>query len=172
MSCCKLINETANENKDIIRIKQYESHVNRRINPGWAKDLLMRQWGKEERRKESEMNERDADWDDLMRRIRKAVQEWRDENPTATLTEIENAVDDELSVARIELIEELALQARSRDLREIPLAERPKCPECGRPVVANGKQSRTLTTNHDKHIELERSKAYCKHCEVSFFPSG
>jgi hypothetical protein len=93
-----------------------------------------------------------------------------DENPTATLTEIENAVDDELSVARIELIEELALQARSRDLREIPLAERLKCPECGRPVVANGKQSRTLTTNHDKHIDLERSKAYCKYCEVSFSP--
>lgn len=118
------------------------------------------------------MSEWDADWDDLVRRIRKAVQEWRDENPTATLTEIENAVDDELSVARVELIEELALQARSRDLREIPLAERPKCPECGRPVVANGKQSRTLTTNHDKRIQLERSKAYCKHCEVSFFPSG
>ena len=58
----------------------------------------MRQWGKEERRIESQMSERDADWDDLVRRIRKAVQEWRDENPTATLTEIENAVDDELVV--------------------------------------------------------------------------
>ena len=118
------------------------------------------------------MSKRDTDWDDLMRRIRKTVREWQDENPTATLTEIENAVDDELSVARVELIEELALQARSRDLKEIPLAERPKCPKCGRAVVANGKQSRTLTTNHDKRIQLERSKAYCKHCEVSFFPSG
>ena len=118
------------------------------------------------------MSERDTDWDDLVRRIRKAVQEWRDENPTATVTEIENTVDNELSVARVELIEEMALQARSRDLREIPLTERPKCRECGRPVVANGKQSRTLTTNHDKRIQLERSKAYCKHCEVSFFPSG
>lgn len=118
------------------------------------------------------MSDRDADWDDLVRRIRKAVQEWRDENRTATLTEIENAVDEELSVARVELIEELALQARSRDLRAIPPEERPRCPECGRPVVANGKQSRTLTTNHDKRIQLERSKAYCKHCKVSFFPSG
>jgi hypothetical protein len=118
------------------------------------------------------MSDRDADWTDLVGRIRKTVQEWRDENPTATLTEIENAVDGELSAARVELIEELALQARSRDLKAIPPEERPRCPECGRPVVANGKQSRTLTTNHDKHIELERSKAYCKHCEVSFFPSG
>jgi hypothetical protein len=118
------------------------------------------------------MSERDADWDDLVRRIRKAVQEWRDENPTASLTEIENAVDEELSVARVELIEELALRGRSRDLRVLAPSERPKCPECGRPVVANGRQSRTLTTNHDKQIQLERSKAYCKHCQVSFFPSG
>lgn len=118
------------------------------------------------------MNDKEANWEDLIRGIRKTVQEWRDENPTATLTEIEDVVDGELAVARVELIEELALRARSRDLRAIPPEARPKCPECGRPVVANGKQSRTLTTNHGKRIELARSKAYCKQCAVSFFPSG
>jgi hypothetical protein len=116
------------------------------------------------------MGKQEADWDDLFQRIRKTVQEWREENLTATLTEIENAVDNELAVARVQLIEELALQSRSRNLQEIPMAERPKCPECGRPVLANGKQRRTLTTNNNKRIRLERSKAYCKHCQVSFFP--
>lgn len=119
-----------------------------------------------------QMSEQGADWEDLVRGIRKTVQEWRQRNPTATLTEIENAVDEELSVARVELIEELALQARSKDLRVLAPAERPKCPECGRPVLANGKQRRTLTTNHGKQIHLERSKGYCKHCGVSFFPPG
>jgi tRNA(Ile2) C34 agmatinyltransferase TiaS len=118
------------------------------------------------------MSEQEANWDDLFQRVRKTVQEWRDENPTATLTEIETAVDKELSVVRVEMIEELALQSRSKNLREIPRAERPKCPECGRSVVANGRQERTLTTNHDQRIHLERSKAYCRHCQVSFFPSG
>jgi hypothetical protein len=118
------------------------------------------------------MKGQEADWADLAQRIKKTVQEWRDDNPAATLTEIENVVDKELSVARAVLINELALQGRSRDIRALPRDERPKCPECGRPVVANGKQVRTLTTNHDQRIELERSKAYCKHCQVSFFPSG
>jgi hypothetical protein len=117
------------------------------------------------------MGKQEADWDDLFQRIRKTVQEWRNENPTATLTEIEDTVDKELAGARVQLIEELALQSRSRNLQEIPMAERPKCRECGRSLLANGKQSRALTTNNNRRIRLERSKAYCKHCQVSFFPS-
>ena len=111
-------------------------------------------------------------WRELQDKINVVVEEWRREHPEATLTEIETMVDLKLADVRKEMVEDLALEGRTADLSALPREERPHCPQCGEPIVANGKQKRRLVTDHEQTIELERSKAYCPHCQVSFFPSG
>ena len=111
-------------------------------------------------------------WDDLFGEASREVESWRREHKKATLTEIENTVDSELARLRAKMIEDLAMTSELADLRAMAREERPKCPQCGRPVAANGRQKRELTTDHEQQVELKRSKAYCRHCKLSFFPSG
>lgn len=118
------------------------------------------------------MTEEEAQWDELFDLVAQAVSQWRRKHPRAKLTEIEKAVDRRLAEVRVQMVEDLAQQGETADLTQLAEEERPRCPECGRPVVANGKQKRRLRTDHEQTIELKRSKAYCAHCKVSFFPSG
>lgn len=118
------------------------------------------------------MSEMQEKWDDLFGRIAETVERWRQEHPEATLTEIEEAVGGRIAEVRTQMVEDLAHQGRTADLKRVPKEARPRCPQCGEPVIANGKQKRRLITDYEQHIDLERSKAYCTHCQVSFFPSG
>lgn len=118
------------------------------------------------------MVEQEDKWDELFGKIRAATREWRAENPAATLTEIEQKVDGELSEVRVEMVTDLMHEGRTQDLTAMLVGKRPRCPDCGGETVANGKGRRRLVTTHEKEIELERSRAYCPHCQVSFFPPG
>lgn len=100
------------------------------------------------------------------------VSAWRKKRPKATLTEIENRVDEELAKVRVAMIEELALESELTDFKQLKREERPSCPGCGKPLAANGKQKRRLRTTHGQEVELERRKGYCRACRASFFPSG
>jgi hypothetical protein len=111
-------------------------------------------------------------WADLFGEASQEVESWRRKQKKATLTEIENTVDNELARLRAKMIEDLALASEVADLRTLAREERPECPQCGRPVAANGRQKRELTTDHEQRVELKRSKAYCRHCKLSFFPPG
>ena len=88
------------------------------------------------------------------------------------MTEIEDTVDNELARMRAQMIQDLALASETADLGSMAKEERPKCPHCGEPLTANGKQTRELTTDHEQGVELKRSKGYCRHCKLSFFPPG
>jgi RNase P subunit RPR2 len=70
------------------------------------------------------------------------------------------------------MIQDLALASEMADLRSLPKEKRPVCPQCGRPLAANGRQKRELVTDHEEGVELDRSKGYCRTCQASFFPSG
>lgn len=111
-------------------------------------------------------------WDELHDEASRKVVQWRKEHKKATLTEIENTVDNELAKMRARMIEDLALASETADLPAMTKEERPKCPQCGRPLVANGRGSRELVTDYEQVVALKRSKGYCQHCELSFFPSG
>lgn len=111
-------------------------------------------------------------WDELFAEASQEVLQWRQKHKRASLTEIEETVDSELAKMRAQMIQDLALASERADLRSLPQEERPRCPHCGGPLVANGRQRRRLTTDHEQSIELERSKGYCQQCKLSFFPSG
>lgn len=113
---------------------------------------------------------RQEKWTDTFQQASGKVNEWRGNHPRASFTEIENTVDEQLARVRVRMIQDLAQESELTDLKQITAKERPKCPGCGRPLAANGKQTRRIISNHDQIVELERSKGYCRHCRVSFFP--
>lgn len=55
-------------------------------------------------------------WGELQEKISAAIEEWRQEHPEATLTEIEEAVDDRVAEMRRQMVEDLAQQGRTADL--------------------------------------------------------
>ena len=111
-------------------------------------------------------------WDELYAEATERSREWREANKEASLTDIENQVDVNLAELRAKMIEELAHESELSDLRQVAREERPKCPECGVSVNADGQRKRHLVTEHDQEVTLKRSKATCPNCGLSFFPSG
>ena len=95
------------------------------------------------------MKKRDK-WTASFQQASETVSSWREEHPRATFTDIENAVDKQLAQLRTTMIQDLALESKLVDIRQLTAQERPLCPACGKPLVANGKQSRQLITHHDQ----------------------
>lgn len=115
------------------------------------------------------MKKRDK-WTASFQAASETISNWREAHPRATFTDIENSVDGQLAQLRTKMIQDLVQESKLVNIKEIPREERPLCPGCGKPLVANGTQTRQLITQHDQVIELERSKGYCRSCRVSFFP--
>lgn len=111
-------------------------------------------------------------WDDLYEQACQSVEAWRKQHKKATLTAIEEKIDEELSRLRAQMMEDMALSSELADLTQVAKGERPVCPQCGSPLVANGRQRRQLTTDHEQQVELRRSKGYCQQCGLSYFPPG
>ncbi len=111
-------------------------------------------------------------WDELYQQASHEIRQWRQAHKKATLTEIENTVDTELAKMRAKMIEDLALASEVADLKDVPLEERPQCPECGAPLSANGKQERRLVAEHEQGVNLSRSQGVCPQCGANYFPPG
>lgn len=117
------------------------------------------------------MNKR-VKWAESFQQASDKVSKWRGKHPRANFTEIENTVDEQLSRVRVAMIQDLVLESEMTDIKQLSPEARPKCPGCGRPLAANGSQTRQLITNYEQSVALERSKGYCRHCRVSLFPPG
>ena len=89
-------------------------------------------------------------WDELYEEASREVMRWRKKHKRATLTEIEDTVDAELARMRAQMIQDLAMASETAELRSLAKEERPPCPQCGRPLVANGQQRRELVTDHER----------------------
>jgi predicted RNA-binding Zn-ribbon protein involved in translation (DUF1610 family) len=111
-------------------------------------------------------------WHALTEEVISGMAEWRVRHPTATLREIEQAVDERLAGVRARLVEDAVLRSTQADLTAMPAAARPVCPDCGAVLEARGKQTRRVTTKHDREIRLERSYAACPRCGGGLFPPG
>lgn len=90
-----------------------------------------------------------------------ALAAWRAAHPTATLADIELAVDAHLSAHRAALITDLATDHR---------ADRPACPPCGRSMVGNGSRTVTVTTAHEGQVPLTGPQYVCPACGAGLFP--
>jgi endogenous inhibitor of DNA gyrase (YacG/DUF329 family) len=99
-----------------------------------------------------------------------AIQEWRLQNPKATLQEIEAAVDARLAGLRTRMLQDVALASQAADVSQASAQDRPKCPHCGTPVEPRGPRERQMITHQSKTLRLRRSSVVCPTCQGGFFP--
>ena len=83
------------------------------------------------------------------------MKEWRACHPKATMREIELEARQRVSRLEAHLIEESALEGRTKDWAGKPPEERPTCGHCGEPLVARGKQKRRMQATMGREIEKD-----------------
>ncbi len=110
-------------------------------------------------------------WDEVAAEVCTGFREWRLQHPRATFKEIETALDERLARVRARMLADAAVQSAARDLREVPLARRPVCPDCGGQVVLAGQEERVLTTSYEQQLAITRSATQCTVCGRRVFPS-
>ncbi len=110
-------------------------------------------------------------WQEKSQEISTQVAVWRREHPTATLAQIEQTVDEQLSSLRTQMIQEAA-QISTAAEGKTPLEEPRDCPECGSRMQARGRHRRHLQAQGGREVILTRRYLTCPHCGYSFFPPG
>lgn len=111
-----------------------------------------------------------AGWDRSGQELCVRLREWRELHPRATLAEIEVELDRELGQVRARMLADLALASRAAEVGGTEPAERPRCRDCGGPLVSEGRRARTLQTVNDQTVTLERDYTTCTACGGRFFP--
>jgi predicted RNA-binding Zn-ribbon protein involved in translation (DUF1610 family) len=114
----------------------------------------------------------DERWQELFKVAMSEVTAWRGEHSRASFTEIEEALDKQLAGVRARLLQDLVESSPRADIRGRAKEERPKCPECGEPLLANGQHTREVTTTYEQRVQLTRSYGRCPVCGRGFFPPG
>ena len=102
--------------------------------------------------------------------ILSGMREWRLQHPDATLTEIEQALDERWYRVRARMLAELALSREANRWQANAVASRPTCADCGGPLIRRGRVPRQLKTHGDQRITLTRSYSYCPKCQKGLFP--
>ena len=97
-----------------------------------------------------------------MEEIYKRLAEWESQNKRANLTQIEEAIDEELARVRKALLEEMV------NNKEVEGEQ--SCPSCGKRMLKNGKRKRELRTKNGDRVIIEREQKRCGGCGKTFFP--
>jgi len=114
----------------------------------------------------------DARWQEETAAILSGFKEWRQRHPTATLSEIEEALDERLNRVRARVLADLALASAAADVSAASPEERPRCERCGAVLHARGPSERTLRTQGGAEVRLRRAYATCPTCGDGAFPPG
>lgn len=109
-------------------------------------------------------------WQGTSEEIISGVAEWREQNPRATLREIEAEVDKRLAELRVRMIADAALASKKAEWEKGE--EAGKCPVCGAELEKKGKKKREMQTRGGQVIELEREYGQCRKCGAQIFPPG
>lgn len=113
----------------------------------------------------------DGRWSEVGGEVMAQIKRWRLSHPKASLTEIEQALDEHLGRLRARMLEDVA-QASDAVYLDPQMAERPRCPQCDEELIGRGQEARELETDHHQQLRLDRSYASCPRCGVGLFPPG
>lgn len=111
----------------------------------------------------------DRRWQRLAAEVMSGLKEWRLQHPRASLSEMEQALDERLGQMRARMLEDLALASAAVQLED-EAGERLTCRQCGEALELRGEQVRHLHTHHYQQLRLERSYGTCPRCGAGFFP--
>lgn len=109
-------------------------------------------------------------WQVLSSQMATEMAEWREQNPRATLQEIEAALDERMNRLRARMLEEAAQASAVRDWTEAEAA--PSCPECGEKLKPHTLGKRQLQTHGGEMVRIERRYGVCPKCGAGIFPPG
>lgn len=98
-----------------------------------------------------------------------AMDTWRQAHPSATLTEIEAALDEHLMLLRHQLLQRAVSQSTQADWSKRAARERPVCPTCTESLHPRGTRSRQLQTIGGT-LTITRTYGVCPVCEMGIFP--
>ena len=113
----------------------------------------------------------DARWEEAAAEMRTTMKAWRDSHPQATFMQIEEALEEEVSKLRAEMLSDLANASAAAE-GETADGERARCPKCGGASQRHGYRKRRLKGRHDQSIRIERRVMTCAGCGHTFSPSG
>lgn len=111
-------------------------------------------------------------WQSETAAILSGLEDWRVQHPTATLRELELAVDDRLTGLRAQLLERLALSSAAATFSAQPVLAHPRCRQCGARLEPRGQHPRDLLTHGARALHLEREYGVCPGCGEGLFPPG
>ncbi len=112
----------------------------------------------------------DKQWHQLTDEVITGMKEWRMQHPKATFREIETELDQRLAKVRARMLEDTSLLTRATEAESATPGQALPCPACGQPLQTRGKQQRTLITQSDQSVRLDREYAVCPKCGNGFFP--
>ena len=113
---------------------------------------------------------KEQEWQQHSLEILTDITAWRQEHPQATFVEIEAVIHERMMQLEAQLLQETAQASPSRQWGEGTEHPAPRCPDCGEPLQARGKQKRTLQGNGGVEVSLERTYGTCPKCGQGFFP--
>jgi len=97
------------------------------------------------------------------------METWRAAHPTATLAEIEAALDQRLATLRRQMLTDTVAKSPQAEWSSRPSETRPQCPTCQVPLQPRGKRTRQLRTVGGA-VTFERTYGVCPVCGAGFFP--
>ena len=100
------------------------------------------------------------------------IARWREAHPHATVTEIEQVVDEQMQRLRAKLLQEAAQASPLAESAGVASHDRPCCPDCGVPMQARGQRERRVQTQGGQWVTLRRTDLACPRCGDGFFPPG
>ena len=112
-------------------------------------------------------------WRALADSVAEELTAWRRAHPRATLTEIEDVVEEVGQRLRARALEDVVRASAALDVVAQPDAERPTCPTCGGRLEPRGRQRRRIRPARQRApLEIDRSYTVCAECGAGLFPPG
>lgn len=109
-------------------------------------------------------------WRKMSDEVIERLKYWRQEHPQATLKEIETVLDEQLDRLRAQMLQDTAQVSQARVWSKEGVGK--KCPECGGELKGRSQQKRTLQTQGNQTVVLEREYGECPGCGAGLFPPG
>ena len=102
--------------------------------------------------------------DDLMTTVRRELAAWHATHPTATLAEMEEAVEAHIHRLRGALLTE--------QVGMLWQEAHPACPHCGTTMEPRSHATRTVTLPGEEALTIDRPYVVCPTCGTGLFPPG